>query len=200
MPATKADLVIHPIRMRIIQSLAMGGKRTTQQLLKELEDIPQATMYRHLNKLLKAGILHVVEENKVRGAVEKVYYLANGGEDISPADVTEKSSGEHMNLFLKIITSLIGDYSKYLGQEHYDMRKDGISLRQVHLHLNDEEYAALLAEMRQAMQKYAGNEAGGDRRRRMISTIVIPEVLTGKYNAGEEEGNDEDDRDGSFTE
>ncbi len=27
MPDTKADLVIHPIRMRIIQSLAMGGKR-----------------------------------------------------------------------------------------------------------------------------------------------------------------------------
>ncbi|KTD86357.1 hypothetical protein [Paenibacillus etheri] len=75
--------------------------------MKELEDIPQATMYRHLNKLLKARILHVVEENKIRGTVEKVYYLANGGEDISPADVTEQSSDEHMNLLLKIITSLM---------------------------------------------------------------------------------------------
>ena len=190
MPDSKADLILHPIRMRIIQSLALGGRRTTQQLVRELDDIPQATMYRHLNKLLKAGILQVAEENKIRGAIEKVYYLAHGADDLTPPDVTEQSSGEHMTLFLKFISSLIGDYSQYLRQEHYDLIQDGISFRQAHLHLNDGEYAALLGEIRQTMEKYAGNEAGGDRRRRMISTIVIPEVRTGKGNTGEGEGSD----------
>ncbi|WP_410513177.1 helix-turn-helix domain-containing protein [Paenibacillus sp. BR2-3] len=190
MPDSKADLILHPIRMRIIQSLALGGRRTTQQLVRELDDIPQATMYRHLNKLLKAGILQVAEENKIRGAIEKVYYLAHGADDLTPSDVTEQSSGEHMTLFLKFISSLIGDYSQYLRQKHYDLFQDGISFRQVHLHLNDGEYAALLGEIRQIMQKHAENEAGGDRRRRMISTIVIPEVQTRKGNTVEGEGND----------
>ena len=192
MPESKADLILHPIRMRIIQSLALGGQRTTQQLVRELEDIPQATMHRHLNKLLKAGILQVAEENKVRGTLEKVYYLAQGGEDLTPLDVTENSSGEHMTLFLKFISSLIGDFSQYVRQEHYDMRQDGISFRQLHLHLDDEEYAALLTELRQSMQKYASNEAGGTRRRRMISTIVIPEVQQDKGENMKDEASNDD--------
>jgi len=192
MPESKTDLILHPIRMRIIQSFAMGGQRTTQQLLKELEDIPQATMYRHLNKLLKAGILHVAEENKVRGTLEKVYSLVQGGEDLTPPDVTQQSSGEHMTLFLKFISSLIGDFSQYVRQAHYDMRKDGLSFRQLHLHLNDEEYTALLGELGQTLRNYASKEAGGTRRRRMISTIIIPEVQEdqGENNQAEVVGDD----------
>jgi DNA-binding transcriptional ArsR family regulator len=189
MADSKADLVMHPIRMRIIQSLITGGKRTTRQLVRELDDIPQATMYRHLNKLLQAGILHVAEENKVRGTLEKVYYLSQGAEDLTPADVTEHSSAEHLSLFLQFATSLIGDFSQYVSQEHYNMIEDGISFRQAHLHLSDAEYAELLGEIRQSMQKYAGNEAGGERRRRMISTIVIPEALPGNQTFRGAEGN-----------
>ncbi|OBZ10644.1 hypothetical protein A8L34_18860 [Bacillus sp. FJAT-27264] len=185
MPDSNADLILHPIRMRIIQSLARGGKRTTGQLVQEMSDIPQATMYRHLNKLLKAGLLQVAGENKVRGTVEKVYYLAQGSEDLTPPDVTEQSSEEHLTLFMRFVSSLIGDFSQYVGQDKYDMRQDGISFRQVHLHLNDEEYADLLGEIRQAMHKYSGNEEGGERRRRMISTIVIPELQRSEESDGE---------------
>ncbi|AKG37111.1 helix-turn-helix domain-containing protein [Paenibacillus durus] len=190
MPESKADLILHPIRMRIIQALLNGRRRTTQQLLHELKDIPQATMYRHLNKLLKAGVLEVAEENKVRGAVEKVYYLSQGGEDATPSDTTEQSAGEHMALFQKFVSSLAGDFSAYLQQEKYDLKKDGFSMRQVQLHLTDDEYAQLLTEMRESMQKFAGNEAGSGRRRRMISTIVIPGALSGSsegVNEGEGE-------------
>ncbi|WP_379128300.1 helix-turn-helix domain-containing protein [Paenibacillus sp. sgz500958] len=189
----KASLILHPIRMRIIQTLAAGGKQTTSQLLKELEDIPQATMYRHLNKLLQAGLLQVAEENRVRGTLEKVYYLVPGSGDLTPPDVTEQSSGEHMTIFLKFITSLIGDYSRYTSQEHYNMIQDGISFRQVHLHLNDAEYAGMLGEMRAVMGRYAANEARGDRRRRMISTIVIPEVHTSSDSLKEVKGEPNND-------
>ncbi|NJJ38519.1 helix-turn-helix domain-containing protein [Paenibacillus apii] len=192
MAQSKADLILHPIRMRIIQALVNGRRRTTQQLVKELEDIPQATMYRHLNKLLKAGVLEVAEENKVRGAVEKVYYLSQGGEDATPADTTERASGEHMAFFLKFASSLIGDFSAYVQQEKYDMRQDGVSIRQVQLYLTDEEYAQLLEDMRRPMQKYTGNESGEGRRRRMISTIVIPGALSG-LTGGADEGEEQND-------
>ncbi|MDT3427233.1 DNA-binding transcriptional ArsR family regulator [Paenibacillus forsythiae] len=192
MAESKADLILHPIRMRIIQALLNGRRRTTQQLVKELEEIPQATMYRHLSKLLKAGVLEVAEENKVRGAVEKVYYLSQGGEDATPSDTTERSAGEHMALFQKFVSSLVGDFSAYVRQEKYDLQKDGVSMRQVQLHLTDDEYAQLLAEMRQAMQKYAGNEPGSGHRRRMISTIVIPGAPAGSSEGvNEGEGQEE---------
>lgn len=175
MAESKADLILHPIRMRIIQAFIAGQKRTTQQLVKQLADVPQATMYRHLNKLLKAGILEVVEENKIRGAYEKVYYLSQSGGDLTPEDLTQKSATHHMELFLKFTASLIGDFSAYVGQEHYNMQKDGVSFRQFHAYLSDEEYSNVLQEIRAPLLKVANNEPTEGRRRRIISNIIIPE-------------------------
>jgi DNA-binding transcriptional ArsR family regulator len=176
MTQSKADLILHPIRMRIIQTLITGGNRTTQQLAEQLANVPQATMYRHLNTLLKAGLLEVVEERKNRGTVEKVYTLARGGAELSVGDLTASSSEEHMELFLKFVASLIGEFGAYTGQEHYHLVEDGVSFRQLQLNLNDDEYLEMLREIRERMQKHAGNEPGNGRRMRMISTIVIPEV------------------------
>jgi DNA-binding transcriptional ArsR family regulator len=173
---SKGDLILHPIRMRIIQSLIGGSRRTTQQISELMPDIPQATMYRHLNKLLNAKIIEVIEQNQIRGSVEKVYVLSEHGADIPKKDLKDMSSEEHMELFMKFIAMLIGDYGRYLQQDHYDHFKDGISFRQVHLNLTDEEYMQLLLGMRAQMQQHIGNEPNNERRRRVISTIVIPEV------------------------
>ena len=43
-----------------------GAPETAQQLSEELQDVPQATLYRHLNKLEHAGVLVVAEERQVR--------------------------------------------------------------------------------------------------------------------------------------
>lgn len=176
MTQPKADLILHPIRMRIIQSLITSKRRTTQQLAEQLVNIPQATMYRHLNTLLKAGMIEVVEERKNRGTVEKVYSLAQGVADLSPTDLTESSSEEHRELFLRFVASLIGEFGVYTEQEHYHLVEDGISFRQVQLYLNDDEYLELLKDNRERMLRHAGNEPGNGRRMRMISTIVIPEA------------------------
>lgn len=173
---SKADLILHPIRMRIIQSLIGGARRSTLQILEIMPDIPQATMYRHLNKLLNAKLIEVVEEKKVRGTMMKVYILNEHGGDIPIQDLKTMTSEEHMELFMKFIASLIGDYGRYLEQENYDLLQDGVSFRQLELHLSDEEYMDLLQGMRAQMMKHIDNEPGGERKRRNIVTIVIPEV------------------------
>jgi DNA-binding transcriptional ArsR family regulator len=173
---SKADLILHPIRMRIIQSLIGGARRTTQQISEIMTDIPQATMYRHLNKLLKAKLIEVIEQKQVRGATEKVYVLAEHGAEISIKDLEKMTSEEHMELFMKFVATLIGDYGKYLQQDQFDLVKDGVSYRQVELNLSDEEYLQLLQGLRAQMMKHVGNELSDERRRRLISTIVIPEA------------------------
>lgn len=174
---SKADLILHPIRMRIIQALLPEGNRTAQQLVERLSNVPQATLYRHLNTLLKAGLIQVVEERKIRGTTEKIYALAKNAHDATPDDVTEKSSDLHMDLFMKFVASMIGTYGEYLGQSKYDMVRDGISFRQVQLILDDEEYLNLLQETRALMAKHSGNEPRAGRRLRNIWTVIVPEVM-----------------------
>ncbi|WP_336787573.1 helix-turn-helix domain-containing protein [Paenibacillus sp. MMO-177] len=177
MKQPKADLILHPIRMRIIQAFLPEGSRTTQQLAEQLPNIPQATLYRHLNILRQAGLIHVIEERKNRGSVEKVYSLAKQAEDLTPEELTEKSSDQHMELFMKFVASLIGDFGAYIGQEHYHLAEDGVSFRQVQLYMNDEEYQAFLTAYRAQMKPYANAGPSEGRKLRMISTIVIPEAL-----------------------
>ena len=75
MNQSKMKLILHPVRMKIIQSLLNGKNMTVQQLSQRAKDVPQATLYRHLNKLLEAELIQVVQENQIRGTVEKVYAL-----------------------------------------------------------------------------------------------------------------------------
>ncbi len=70
MNKTRQDLLLHPVRQRIL--LATAGRRVTaQQLVNAMPDVPQATLYRNINKLAGAGLLVVVGERRVRNTVEK---------------------------------------------------------------------------------------------------------------------------------
>ena len=80
-----ADVVMHPVRLRIIQQLG-GRSLTTAQLRAALPDVTQATLYRHVATLVDSGILSVVEERKVRGAVERTLAL---GDRMAHVDQTE---------------------------------------------------------------------------------------------------------------
>ncbi len=64
-----ADVLLHPVRMRILQALFDTDPMTTGQLRERLPDIPPATMYRHIAVLVDAGVLEVGDERRVRGTV-----------------------------------------------------------------------------------------------------------------------------------
>ncbi len=69
------QVLLNPIRMRIIQHLSTLKTITAGELVTFMPDVPRTTLYRHINILQKANILMVAKENRVRGTVEKVYAL-----------------------------------------------------------------------------------------------------------------------------
>src|SRR5689334_263466 len=112
----KGDLLLHPIRMRIIQGL-VAQELTPLQLAETLTDVPQATLYRHLNKLVEAGIVKVVSERPVRGTVEKVYTVVRGAATLSTTDLLKTSREDHMSYFTAFVATLLHNFSNYLHQE-----------------------------------------------------------------------------------
>ena len=178
---TKADLVLHPIRIRILMALA-GEHRTSQQLADDLRDIPQATLYRHIARLAKAGIIEVAEVRQVRGAVEKVFTLYERTTTLTAEDVANFSKDDHMRSFIAFIAALLDDFSRYVQHsERIDVAADGVGYHKFPLYLSDEELASLSAKVNAAFAPYRNNQPGQDRRRRIFSTILMPEVSkTGK--------------------
>jgi hypothetical protein len=167
---SKADLLLHPIRLRIIQAF-VPPKRLTAQAIGA---VPLATLYRHLNKLTKGGVLAVVERRQVRGTTEKVYALLAGGAYLTPGDLAEASTEDHLRYFTTFVASLLGDNARYLERDHLDFVGDGVGYRQLPLYLSDEEFTRMVVELNVVLAPLAANGPAPGRRRRLLSTVMMP--------------------------
>src|SRR6202451_3828398 len=81
-----ADLLLHPVRLRIVKAFLGDRALTTVQLAAELDDVPAGSLYRHIALLTKAGVLQVVAERRVRGAVERTYTMRQAAGAVRPRE------------------------------------------------------------------------------------------------------------------
>ena len=169
----KVDLILHPVRMRLLLSL-VGQPHTAQELAEMLPDVPQATLYRHLNRLAEGGVVAVIEERAVRGATEKVYAADAHAGFVSPDEMAQASRDEHMRFFLAFMATLLDDYSRYLQRKHIDLLADGVGYRKHVLYLSEEEFAEFVQRLNESLAPFFQNEPTPDRTARLFSTIMMP--------------------------
>ena len=167
------DVLLHPVRLRIV--LAVAGRRMTSgELAAVLPDVPKATLYRHIATLAGAGVLAVAEERSVRGASERVYVLAEGAGVVSPDALAAMTPEEHLRAFTVFVGGLLADFSRYLERGDPDLVADGVGYRQVPLWLTHQELAELGGRLGAALAPVAGNGPAPGRRRRVLSTVMVP--------------------------
>ncbi len=65
------DLLLHPVRLRIVHGLFGGRELTTTQLGARMPDVSKVTVYRQVAMLVEGGFMEVAGEQRVRGAVER---------------------------------------------------------------------------------------------------------------------------------
>jgi hypothetical protein len=173
----RADLILHPVRLRIIQAFAsdLGSRRLTpQQVAAALPDLPQASLYRHLERLHRGGVLAIASERRVRGAVERTYVLAAGGASLSPEDLANATREEHLGYFTTFAVGLIAQFERYLQRPEIDLVADGVGYRQVVLNLSDEEVEEMAAALNGAVARFLHRSEPG-RRRRTLATVLLPQ-------------------------
>jgi len=169
-----ADLLLHPIRLRIVQAFLGDRALTTSALAAELADVPAASLYRHVARLVNAGVLAVVAERRVRGALERTYVLRVSAASITPDQLATMSADDHRQAFVAFVAGLLGDVDRYLARADVDPVRDGASYRLAGLWLDDAEFAELLRELLQVLQPRAANPPAPGRKRRILATILLP--------------------------
>ena len=150
----KLDILLHPIRMRILMAVA-GNQYASQEIAEQLPDVPQATLYRHIRKLAKAGVLTVVEERQVRGTTEKVYALVSQAASLTSEELANFSREDHMRYFISFIASILDDFSRYLRKDApIDLLADGVSYLKTPLNLSDNEFYEMNRQMGEIVLTY----------------------------------------------
>ena len=169
-----ADLLLHPVRMRVVQAFLGQRTLTVADLREELGDVPAASLYRHVGRLADGGVLAVVGERKVRGAAERSYRLA--AEQLSPEDAAAMASDDHRQAFTTFVGLLLGDFDRYLRQagESPDLARDRVGYRQTAVWVSDDEFDAMLDELAAVLRPRLANRPDGTRRRRLISSVNVP--------------------------
>ncbi len=171
---SSAELVLHPVRLRIVQAFMGSASLTTSQLRERLPDVPAATLYRHVATLVAGGLLEPVEERQVRGATERSYALRVENARMTAEDASAVPADEHRRLFMTFVAGLLGDFDRYLDRGDVDLGRDMVGYRQAVLNLSDDELAEMLDDLRDVLApRLALPEAPG-RRRRVFTTVLVP--------------------------
>lgn len=170
------NLLLHPIRLRIVSAIT-GNRVTAKDLAQALPDIPQTTLYRHINVLVDGGLLQVVDEIPQRGTVERVFGF-KVPPSLNPEDLTGLSKEEYQQTFTLILTTLLQEAINSLNRlpddEEIDLLSEGYQFSQIQLNLNDAEYEKLNRNILRLMMAAANNEPTSERKRRIFSYMFIP--------------------------
>lgn len=169
-----ADLLLHPVRLRIVQAFLGDRALTTTQLRAELPDVAPATLYRQVARLVSAGVLQVVAERRVRGATERTYVLRVSAATVNVTDLEHMTPEDHRQAFMAFVAGLLGDFDRYLSRGEVDLVRDGVSYRLAGLWLDDVEFDELLREVGRVLQPRLANPPGGARRRRIVGAVLLP--------------------------
>jgi Helix-turn-helix domain len=168
-----ADLLLHPVRLRIVQAFLGDRALTTSALSAELSDVPAASLYRHVARLVHAGVLQVVAERRVRGAVERTYVLRLAAASIGPDEVAAMTADEHRQAFMAFVAGLLADVDRYLQRGDIDPLRDQVSYQMAGMWLDDDEYADLLRELVRLLHPKLANAPRKGRRRRILATVLL---------------------------
>jgi hypothetical protein len=171
---TSAELLLHPVRLRIVQACLGRSSVTTAELHEELDDVGSATLYRHVKLLAERGVLEVVGEQRVRGATERSYALRANAGLVALDDLRSLSADEHKYAFTAFVAALLADFGRYVDAGDVDYVRDGVGYRQVALWLTDDELATMTQVVNRSLAPYLGHAPGTGRRRRLLSTVLVP--------------------------
>lgn len=161
------DVMLNPVRMRIIQALAARQNMTATEICEKISDVPRTTLYRHIKILLDNNILSVVSEQKVRGSLERTLALNVG--EIVKHNTLENAA---QNAFAFLMNKYAA-FQSYFNNKNPDPAKDKIFLNNTVLMMTDEEFDQYLSELRELMIKYNFEFSEG-RKARDISVVSAP--------------------------
>ncbi len=168
------ELLLHPVRLRIVNTMYGARILTTAELCARMPDIPQATMYRQVAILADRGILEVESEERIRGPAERRYRLQEDRAKITAEDGSSMSLEEHRRGFTVAAGALMAEFNAYLDRKGADPFRDRVSYRQFVLWVSDQEIEMLQTQFRTAITALMEQRPATNRTPYLLSTIFFP--------------------------
>jgi DNA-binding transcriptional ArsR family regulator len=160
----------HPLRVRIIETLASAEPMTTKQVAEKLAEKP-TRLYHHVDLLEKAGLIQLTHTRKNRGTTEK-YYEAIAKEFRAAGDLfSDESSDDQVSALRPMIHTVFDNTTSEMlrlidaHQAGDLLEEEGGLLSYIEMHLPQQqidEVQQKLKELMDLLQGFKEPEADAD--------------------------------------
>ncbi|MGW6199111.1 helix-turn-helix domain-containing protein [Kribbella sp. NPDC055110] len=172
-PTPVLDVLLHPIRWRIVQRV-LGREVTTTDLKRDLPDVPITTLYRHVAALIDAGYLTVVRERKIRGTTERTLTLDQTKVGrIDEREARAMTPDQHRQAFLMLLTRLAADFDRVVDSGDLYPRIHQLGYSQLALYLSPDDMTAFRSAFAALIAPYLAESPGKDRV--VLSMFSLPD-------------------------
>jgi DNA-binding transcriptional ArsR family regulator len=171
-PVDRPDLLLHPIRGRIMMTLA-GRKLTTRQIAALLPDVPPPSLYRHLRLLLDGGALEVAGEEGTGREAQRLYARTEGAGELSRNELETADPEQVMERCSTFLGVVLAQFQASL---HVSPRETSRLLHcgAAPLVLPAAQKEAFLADLRALVEQYQEDlRTSGERC--VFATVLFPE-------------------------
>jgi len=163
-----------PVKAKLIVEIYEQERATTGQLAGVFSQIPQATLYRHMKKMLIDGVIKVVDEVPVRGTVEKVYALDFNFAEINKTVMKTNDGKAYFQMATLYMLGILGEFKEYADRENIDLSGDGTGFSHVPIYATTDELVEALEQIRDIIQPLMSNSYEGGRKLRNLCIITTP--------------------------
>lgn len=157
-----------PVSNRILQLIRVKGEITIAEIISSGIDVPRATLYRKIDKMVEVGAIYVASTNKVRGQIENVYKIK---------DIFIKGSEDNQNN-LKLVTmslmAILGQYESYFMSDNADVNRDRLGIYNYNISLSDEDYTNMLKDILTVVDSYQSKQNSENTKLRNLYLLSTP--------------------------
>ncbi|MGN1340547.1 MAG: helix-turn-helix domain-containing protein [Oscillospiraceae bacterium] len=149
-----------PVSNKILQMIRTKKQAAISEILAENPNVPRATLYRKIEKMLEVGAIYVAQTRKVRGQIENIYAI----KDIY---INSPQSEDGMKIVTMSLMQIIGLYDKYFQSDNADVERDKLFLLNYAVELSDEDFSEMMKEILGVVDKYQKKQSENARLRNL---------------------------------
>jgi DNA-binding transcriptional ArsR family regulator len=176
-PTNAVNLILHPVRLRIIQTL-VRRERNTQHIAEALPDIPVSSLYRHIRMLLEAGYIEIASTRSVNGIEERTYRISETKPPLlSNEEFRGLSRDELQQAFSMLVGMILTSFNEYLdATPEPDWKRDRLGCAEFTFFATPDEYTTIWKTVWQTLSDAERVPQSPDRLARKIAVASYPGV------------------------
>lgn len=142
---------------------------TVKEIMDKLEDVPKASLYRHINKMFEANFIKISKTKIINGLIQKTYSL-NNKLMITEDDFKNITDKERTRIYLKNFMAFIKSIIKLFRKNTYN-GNFSVTFIKFKMNLTKDEGKEMYEKITNILTEYQKNKPTKDRTLQEVSLV-----------------------------